>query len=425
MRSKLFSAVICLAACGLLGSAAHAEVCDDIGISTNTTLERLTIADLPAGERPLLVTAPPGDTSRIFIVAQDGIIWVKQIGSALTTQSVYMDIDDRVNSVGDERGLLGLAFDPNFATNSLFYVNYTNASGDTLVSRFIESGGVGDATSERRLLFIDQTESNHNGGQIMFGPDDMLYVFTGDGGGGGDEHGNPGGCGNGQNIDTLNIGIGLNPLLGKILRVDPNHSGPTEADCGTGQLPYGIPAGNPFVGQTGCDEIYAYGLRNPWRNDFDDLTGDLYVADVGQGCWEEVTYIPAGTGAGANLGWRQMEGTHCYNPGQGCFAVSAANCSPACNDPSLTDPVYDYRRSGGNCSVTGGVVYRGCRMANLQATYFYADYCVAQTLSFEVVGGNDTNHINWTARKRRASRSSGMRRSPRGWPSKLSTTRES
>jgi glucose/arabinose dehydrogenase len=378
-------------------------VCDGVSQVPTTSLTRVTVASgMTAGTSgPLFVTAPPGDTGRIFIVLQSGIIRQHVRGAPPATHTVFLDIDARVNNAADEQGLLGLAFHPSFATNGLFYVNYTrNVDGDTIVSEFKTLDGTGntagDPASERILFRVVQPEDNHNGGWMQFGPDGFLYTALGDGGGVGDAHGT---CGNGQNMQTL---------LGKMLRIDPTGVEGTAPDCGLDDGTYSIPPGNPFADGAGgdCDEIWFSGLRNPWRSSFDAGNGDLYVGDVGQGCWEEVTRLPAGT-SGQNLGWRQFEGRHCYNPAQGCNpTTSPANgCAPACADTPEADPtpngttlpIWDYSSlSPPSCAVTGGYVYRGCRMPAFQGTYFYGDYCAGTVLSFVQAGGVATNHQDWT-----------------------------
>jgi glucose/arabinose dehydrogenase len=379
-------------------------VCDGVSEAFNSDLARVTVASgLTAGTSgPLFVTAPPGDTTRIFIVMQNGVIRQLARGAQPTASTVFLDIDPRVGSNGDEQGLLGLAFDPAFLSNGTFYVSYTRASdGDNIVSRFRTIGGdpkaVGDPNSERILYRIDDAESNHNGGWMSFGPDGMLYIGQGDGGGGGDAHGL---CGNGQNLQSM---------LGKIIRIDPRGAIGVPPDCALDAGPYNIPAGNPFADGPGgaCDEIWAYGLRNPWRSSFDTATGDLYIGDVGQGCWEEIDWTPGGGHGGENYGWRLFEGRHCYNSGQGCQATtSPIGCGPACSDPlpsgdpvpnGTRQPIWDYSSSVGSaCAVTGGYVYRGCRMPNFRGTYFYGDYCAGNVASFVASGGVATNPRDWT-----------------------------
>jgi glucose/arabinose dehydrogenase len=291
---------------------------------------------------PLYVTHAPGDFDRIFIVEQPGRIRV--MNTKTNQMSVFLDIQSIVVS-GGERGLLGLAFHPNYDKNGLFYVSYTGASGVSRIARYTVSGSdpnVANPTSGQVMLSISQPFSNHNGGWIGFSPvDGYLYYSTGDGGSGGDP-------GNRAQTKTN--------LLGKMLRID------VDGTNGPGGL-YGIPSDNAFVGTTGRDEIWAYGLRNAWRCSFDRETGDLWIADVGQGAWEEINRQPGNSGGGENYGWRCYEGNNPYNT-IGCPSAS-----------TLTFPVHTYARSGGNCSITGGVVYRGVNIPGLEGTYFYGDYC--------------------------------------------------
>lgn len=390
------------------------SVCDGVSQVNTTNLARVPVVT-GLIHYPLLVTAPPGDPSRIFVVAQEGQIQIKRRGDPPHLYTNFVDLDPVVLS-GGEQGLLGLAFDPDFQQNGLFYVAYTRfLDGYKIVARYSTYDGnpdsLGDPWSETILLEIHQPVLNHNGGHIAFGPDGYLYVATGDGGGGGDQFGL---CGNGQN---------QNVLLGKILRIDPGGTSGLSPDCSLTSGPYTIPADNPLADGPGgkCDEIWSYGLRNPWRFDFDPANGDIYIGDVGQGCWEEINYA-AGTpncvgganvgGAcasdvdcpgstcgpgGENYGWRQMEGAHCYNPDQGCDPMTAADCLPPCNDPSLKIPVHDYVHDSACASVTGGIVYRGCRLPDFAGTYFYGDYCAGSVHSLDVVGGAATNLQDWTA----------------------------
>jgi glucose/arabinose dehydrogenase len=307
---------------------------------------------------PLLVTAPPGDLTRIFIVDKGGRIRIVKDGTLLAQP--FLDISSRVSG-GGEQGLLGLAFHPDYASNRLLVVNYTNTAGDTRVAVFRVSANpdLADAASEQTILAIDQPFSNHNGGMIAFGPDGKLYIGTGDGGSGGDPQGNA------QN---------RNSLLGKILRLTVNENGQAS-----------IPADNPFVGQSGArGEVWSYGLRNPWRFSFDRQTGDLYIADVGQNAREEVDVATqaSGLGRGANFGWNTMEGNACYSP--------ASNC----NRTGLVLPVLDYTHADG-CSITGGYVYRGSAIAGLQGAYFYSDYCSGWVRSFRLSGTSTTDRQEW------------------------------
>lgn len=311
--------------------------------------------------QPVFLTSPPNDTSRLFIVEQGGAI--KIIKNGVTLSRSFLSVSDRI-SLGFERGLLCMAFHPDYANNRFFYVNYTDVNGDVRLCRYQTAAGDPDSavrSSELIMMTVDEPEANHNGGTVAFGPNDgYLYFSLGDGGGSGDLHGT---IGNGQDLSTL---------LGKILRLDVN--------SGT---PFGIPPDNPFVGIAGLDEIWSYGWRNPWRLSFDRSTGDMYIADVGQDIYEEIDFQPASSSGGENYGWRLMEGKHCYNP--------SSNCDPG----GLTYPVTEYTHSLG-CSVTGGYVYRGCRIPDLRGTYFYADYCSGRIWSFRYNGTTMTDSTNRT-----------------------------
>jgi glucose/arabinose dehydrogenase len=277
-------------------------------------------------QRP--VDLQPDGSGRLFVIEKAGRIRIIENGQLLNEP--FLDITDRVGSRGNEQGLLGLAFHPQYGENGWFYVNYTDGSGDTVLARFQASNDAdrSDPGSEIRLLGVDQPYPNHNGGALAFGPDGYLYAGLGDGGAAGDPQGNA------QSLDTL---------LGKILRLD--------VDSGE---PYAIPGDNPFG-----DEIWAYGLRNPWRLSFDSATGDLYIGDVGQGEWEEIDFLAAGSAGGANFGWDHREGAHDYEGG-----------GPA----GMIDPVAEYSHPEGGCSVTGGYVYRGA-MPEWNGIYLYGDYC--------------------------------------------------
>jgi glucose/arabinose dehydrogenase len=326
----------------------------DINSEESTVTATALTTELVASglNKPVYLTSPPSDTSRLFIVEQHSGR-VKIIKSGLLLPRPFLDISERI-STAFERGLLSLAFHPDFDSNRFFYLNYTDTNGRLIISRFMVSAGDPDSAdheSEQILMSIFEPEPNHNGGTLIFGPSDhYLYIGVGDGGGSGDNHGE---VGNGQNLNTL---------LGKILRINVNSD-----------LPYGIPPDNPFVSDSGLDEIWAYGLRNPWRMSFDRETGDLYIADVGQGAWEEVDFQPVSSAGGENYGWRLMEGNACFNP--------STNCDPG----GLVDPITEYSHSSG-CSITGGYVYRGCRIPDLQGTYFYADWCNGRIWSFRYDG---------------------------------------
>jgi glucose/arabinose dehydrogenase len=273
------------------------------------------------------------DDGRLFVVEQRGTIVVYQDGRLIDTP--FLDIRGRVNTNGNERGLLGLAFDPAFSQNGLFYVDYTGSGGDTYVSRLHADpeSNQADPSSEQILLHIRQPYANHNGGHLAFGPDGYLYIGMGDGGSAGDPQGN------GQSLSTL---------LGKLLRIDVRN-GDT----------YSIPADNPFVNvKDARPELWAYGLRNPWRFSFDAATGDLYIGDVGQNQWEEVDYQPAGAPGGQNYGWSIREGFHEYK-GQA---------------DGLTEPAVEYSHSDG-CSISGGVVVRDPALPAWQGVYVYGDFC--------------------------------------------------
>ncbi|MFQ5589708.1 MAG: PQQ-dependent sugar dehydrogenase [Phycisphaerae bacterium] len=325
--------------------------------------------------RPVYVTHPPGDYDRVFIVEQGGRVLILAGGSINATP--FLDISDRVTMAGNEQGLLGLAFHPDFAANNYFYVNYTRQpDGSTVVSRFEVPSATPDAaddTSEMVILSFSQPQGNHNAGWLSFGPDGMLYIATGDGGGAGDAGaGHTAGTGNAQDL--------TDNLLGKILRID--------VDSGS---PYAIPPDNPLVGLPGDDEIWAFGLRNPWRNAFDSATGDLFIADVGQSTWEEIDFQPASSTGGENYGWRCMEGDHCF------ATPSGADC--VCGAPNLVGPIHEYQHGGAQfpCSITGGEVYRGCALVGFSGTYFFADYCSEQIWTLRHTDGSVTEVIDRTA----------------------------
>jgi len=292
--------------------------------------------------QPLLLTNAGDGSQRLFVLSQVGTIWIISDGQVLPEP--FLDIRNKVNNRSNEQGLLGLAFHPNYAENGYFYVNYTFGSGDTQISRFQVSAdpNLADVDTESSLLQVEQPYSNHNGGHLEFGPDGFLYISLGDGGSGGDPDGN------GQSTDTL---------LGSLLRIDVDND-----------TPYGIPADNPFVNSAGSPEVWAYGLRNPWRFSFDSLSGDLFIADVGQNIWEEIDYLPSAFPSGANFGWNYFEGFHAYegNPSEG---------------QNLIAPIWEYDHSNGRCSVTGGVVYRGERLPAWQGVYIFGDYCSGEVFA--------------------------------------------
>lgn len=296
-------------------------------------------------DRPVYITHA-GD-SRLFIVEQQGVVRVYSPTQGLLS-SPFLDLRDDVSYDG-EQGLLSIAFHPSYAQNGYFFVNYTDTNGDTVVSRFRVSSQANqaDPTSELVFLSIPQPHDNHNGGQLQFGPDGYLYVGMGDGGSSNDPD-----C---QGQDPAS-------LLGKLLRIDVNAS--------QAGRPYAIPASNPFVGSRDPqnlvrDEVWASGLRNPWRFSFDRQSGDLYIGDVGQNQWEELDFQSAGSTGGQNYGWNKMEGAHCFTSSCG---------GPACNSSSLTLPVHEYSHSEG-CSVIGGYSYRGTRVPELFGKYVFGDFC--------------------------------------------------
>ncbi len=296
----------------------------------------IALEPLPARlERPVHITHAGDGSGRLFVVEKRGRIVALRDGVASPTS--FLDISSLVGSSGSEQGLLGLAFHPRYRENGRFFVNYTDRAGDTVIASYQVSADpeVADPTSGRVLLSVDQPAANHNGGLVLFGPDGYLWIGLGDGGGAGDRFGN------GQNRQTL---------LGKMLRIDVDHGDP-----------YGIPPDNPFAGSADTrPEIWALGLRNPWRYAFDRQTGDLYIADVGQNAWEEVDVQRAGSPGGENYGWPLMEGKHCYRS--------------SCDSSTYVAPVAEYGRDGG-CSITGGHVYRGARVPSLWGRYVFGDYC--------------------------------------------------
>ena len=276
-------------------------------------------------ERPVDIQSAGDGSNRLFIVEKIGRIRILEDNQILP--EAFLDIRDRVGSGGNEQGLLGLAFHPNYPENGTFFVNYTDNNGNTNIARFTATrSDYADPGSEKTIFYANQPFGNHNAGALAFGPDGYLYVPIGDGGSAGDPQNN------GQNLNTA---------LGSILRLDVDNGDP-----------YAIPGDNPFG-----NEIWAYGLRNPWRISF-DVTGDLYIGDVGQNQWEEINMVPAGSPGGYNFGWSILEGTHPYNGNSGA---------------GLTAPIAEYRHGPG-CSVTGGYVYRGA-MREWWGVYFFGDYC--------------------------------------------------
>ncbi|MFZ6029431.1 MAG: PQQ-dependent sugar dehydrogenase [Chloroflexota bacterium] len=318
-------------------------------------------------DRPIYLTHAGDGSGRLFVVEQAGMIRILQDDGSIAP-AAFLDIHERVqspaNGGGNEEGLLSVAFPSNYAEAGIFYVYYTNLEGNNQVSRFRTGAGSGlaDPGSEQAIIFFEHPgQANHNGGQLAFGPEGYLYIGTGDGGGSGDP---------GENAqDTAS-------LLGKVLRIDvtpitpPDYPNETYLPCiqknsnnqEDGTNAYRIPPDNPFVGREGYrPEIWALGLRNPWRFSFDRQAGDLWIADVGQSQYEEVNLQPAASAGGENYGWNIMEGRHCFG-------------SATCDQTGLTLPVTEYGHSLG-CSITGGYVYRGSTAPALQGIYFYADFC--------------------------------------------------
>jgi glucose/arabinose dehydrogenase len=306
--------------------------------ATPVALRLVTVAR--GFEAPLFLAVAPDASGRLFVLEQSGRIMVAGADGG-TAADPFLDIRDRVSQDGGERGLLGLAFHPAYATNGRFFVYYVDQAARIVVAEFHRRDAThADGGSERVLLRIDHSQyPNHNGGMIAFGPDGMLYIGTGDGGGAGDP------LGNGQNPGTL---------LAKLLRIDVD-----------GAAPYAVPSDNPFVGRSRFrPEVWAYGLRNPWRFSFDRVTGALYVGDVGQNLWEEIDVAPRGAG-GQNYGWHVMEGRHCYQPAVGCSRAG------------ITLPVAEYGHDQG-CAVMGGYVYRGPSVPSLDGWYLFGDYCTGR-----------------------------------------------
>jgi glucose/arabinose dehydrogenase len=390
MTRKFWIGSILTGLCLAGGAAMAQDVCDGVSAVNNTSIKRITVAT--GLDRPMLVTAPPGDVDRIFFIEKEGLVSVLKRGAGTTGYTTFLNIISRVSEFGNEMGLLGMAFDPEYATNGYFYVHYTNRISNVnrnVVSRFSVSAGdpdIADASSEVVLFQSVTPQSNHNGGHIEFGPDNMLYIGIGDGGGANDQGTGHAACGNGQDNTTP---------LAKLLRINPRTSGPDASpgasDCSEISGNYTVPADNPFVDGSGgdCDEIWASGLRNPWRFAFDSEDGGLFIADVGQNCWEEIDWVSGDSTGGENYGWRPMEANHCFNTSQTTNCNPPAQVcsgSPACGSLGLVRPVLEYSHTFG-CSITGGRSYRGCRMPNYHGRYFYGDYCNGYTNSFVILNG--------------------------------------
>lgn len=319
--------------------------------SSLISAQSITLQEFATGFTAPVEIVNANDT-RLFVVQQDGIIKILQ-PNGVTNGTNFLNIGSKI-TYGGERGLLGLAFHPQYATNGFFFVFYNDTAGNLTVARYTVSSNpdVANASTEKIIISIPKPFDNHNGGSIHFAPDGYLWVVTGDGGSGGDPNNNA------QN---------KNSLLGKMLRLDINSTGP-----------YNIPPGNPFVGTDGADEVWSYGLRNAWKFSFDLTTGNAMIADVGQGVFEEINSMPI-TQPGINYGWRCYEGNGNFNTG---------GCDP---QSSMTFPVAVYDHTGGKCSITGGYVYRGTANPALQGKYFFADYCSTQIGML-----NSDNSITWT-----------------------------
>ncbi len=355
MRKVILWTTLCMCGISLL-AACGGEGDTQNTAPASTTLKLQTIASNLTS--PVFLTTPRGDANRLFILEQGGTIKVldRATGSVLSTFLTLTGITS-----GGERGLLGLAFDPNYNTNGRFYVHYTDANGAIIIARLLVSPtnpNVADPGSQVILLSIPHpTFANHNGGMLAFGPDGCLYAAVGDGGSSGDPNNNA------QNLASR---------LGKLLRIDPTAPGTA---CTSGTV-------NPFVLSGGDQLVWSYGLRNPWRFSFDGA--DLYIGDVGQGAREEINVSQGpNAGRGLNYGWRLMEGSACFNP------------SNNCNNGGLTLPIVDYAHDNGACSVTGGYVYRGQAVPAIQGSYFYADFCAGFVRSFRFNNGSALEQTEW------------------------------
>ncbi|MFH9069880.1 PQQ-dependent sugar dehydrogenase [Streptomyces alboflavus] len=336
-RSSAIVGTLCLVASLALTTASADEP------AASKQAPKVTLTKVTTAKNPIAGTAGPGGT--VWIAERAGTVRVLDSEGGLSNPVV--DITKETTTDG-ERGLLGIAFDKKFAH---FYISFTNLQGTSTIDEFAVRKGKIQPQTRRTVLTQTQPYSNHNGGDIKFGPDGYLYIAFGDGGSGGDPHGY------GQNLDTL---------LGKLLRIDPR-----------GAKPYAIPKDNPFVGDPKAkDEIWSYGLRNPWKFSFDAGSGDLLLGDVGQSAWEEIDWSPASSDGGENYGWSRMEGTHPFRGGT----------EPA----NHVRPVYEYDRTGLGCSVTGGYVYRGKAIPDLKGQYLYSDYCDGTVRALKMENGKVT-----------------------------------
>jgi glucose/arabinose dehydrogenase len=305
-----------------------------------------TLETIAPFDFPVYATYSPDDPTRIFVVERAGVIRI--LTERGTNDTPFLDISAQVVGNSGERGLLGLAFHPLYASNGYFYVNYTNTKLETVIARFQRSADpdLADPKSELEILTVPQLSGFHNAGWLDFGPDGYLYIALGDGG------------------EDLNNAQDLSELYGKLLRIDIDRD-----------PPFAVPPDNPFVGTEFCEEIWAYGLRNPWRCSFDRLTGDLWIGDVGNLAWEEVNFQPASSTGGENYGWPCMEGSHCF--------VNVPGCT--CAGQDLVDPVYDYFHEPGFGAVMGGFVYRGSDIPNLQGKYVFSDLYYGELMALDTV----------------------------------------
>jgi glucose/arabinose dehydrogenase len=337
--------VVALALVALACTSGGDEPAPSVSEAPDTV--RVVLTRVATVEQPLAIAIRGGDPS-LYVAEKTGRVVAIRDGRVIARP--VLDLSDDV-SLGGEQGLLGLAFSPD---GQYLYVNYTDVKGDTRIIGYAMQGDHAILSSRRQVLFVDQPYDNHNGGDLVFGPDGDLYIGLGDGGSGGDPHGN------GQSLGTL---------LGKMLRIRPTP---------TGAQPYRVPTDNPFVGDPGArSEIWAYGLRNPWRYSFDPATGDLWIADVGQSAWEEIDRLPGGSPGGANLGWNLLEGTHRY-----------AGSAP----PGAAPPVYEYSHATGGCVVIGGDVYRGSAIPALVGDYVFADFCEGTLQALRLQPGGSVTH---------------------------------
>ena len=356
MASWVLVSTGCLAGCS--GNGSNQDSLPPLPQSNSLGLESISTSL----SSPLFMTAPADGTNRLFIVEQGGLIRIFDVTTRSLLAPPFLDVSNLISSTGEEQGLLGMAFDPQYAINHQFYVYYTNTAGNIVIARYLRNAADpnrADASSATPLLTVAHpTFSNHNGGMLAFGPDACLYAGVGDGGSGGDPNNN---------------GQSLASLLGKLLRLNPSTGGA----CSNVII-------NPFILVGGAPQVWSLGLRNPWRFSFDRQTGDLYIGDVGQDAREEIDVAVApNAGRQANYGWRLMEGFLCFNP------------SMNCNSAGLTLPVLDYPHLSGACAVTGGYVYRGSAMPVMQGTYFYADFCAGFVRSFRYQNGQPTAQTEW------------------------------